>query len=203
MTPASTVPLASRLISSAQSREDDATGLRELTTGLARGDDAAWARFDREHGPAMLRQLLALTRGDFDLAKEAQQRAYLRVARHVRPCDSLPAFRSWLRTVARTALLDCWRRRRSFTDLLLRRQQQPPELDDPAGDDRLIAALESGLAVLAPADRELLEAKYLRGASVAALAGAAGISVKAAESRLTRAREALRRTLLDVLSRHE
>ncbi|HYC72889.1 MAG TPA: sigma-70 family RNA polymerase sigma factor [Opitutaceae bacterium] len=190
------------MIPSADTR-DAGADLSALTAALARGDDAAWARFDREFGPAMLRQLLAVTRGDFDLAKEAQQRAYLRIARHVRPCESLPMFRVWIRTVARTALLDCWRRRRSFLDLLQRRRQQPPELDDPAADDRLTAALDAALVALAPADRLLLEEKYLAGATVAALAVRLELSAKAVESRLSRARGALRNELLAVLARHE
>ena len=75
--------------------------LRELTSGLARGDDTAWTQFHRDYGPGIFRQLLAETRGDHDLASEALQQTYLRVARHARPCDSAPMFAGWLRLVAR------------------------------------------------------------------------------------------------------
>ena len=194
---------ASRLIPSAQPREDVGGDLRALTDALARGDDGAWIRFDREFGPAIFRQLVALTRGDFDLAKEAQQQAYLRVARHVRACDSRPMFAAWLRTVARTALLDCWRRRRSFADLLFRRSQQPPELDEPGADDRLSVALGRALEALTTADRDLLTAKYLDGLEVVTIAARLELTPKAVESRLTRARLALRREILAALSRHE
>ncbi|MBP6507638.1 MAG: sigma-70 family RNA polymerase sigma factor [Opitutaceae bacterium] len=182
---------------------DPAADLRALTRALARGDDIAWAQFHADYGPAIFRQLLALTRGDHDVAKEALQHTYLRVAKHLRPCDAEPMFKAWLRTVARTALLDCWRRRRTFKELLFRKQQEPPELADPAVDDRLMTALDTTIARLAPEDRALLEAKYFSGQDVRTLAESLAISPKATESRLTRARETLRRELLLELQRHE
>ena len=52
-------------------------------------------------------------------------------------------------------------------------------------------------------ERALLEAKYFAGSDVRSLAVTLGISAKAAESRLTRARAELRRQLIAELSRHE
>ena len=77
------------------------SALHALTSGLARGNDLAWIEFHRDYGPGIFRQLLAATRGDHDLAGEALQQTYLRIARHARPCDSAPMFATWLRTVAR------------------------------------------------------------------------------------------------------
>lgn len=187
--------LAPPLIPADASREA-AGDLRRLTEAMAHGDDAAWAEFNRLHGPVIFRQLLALTRGDDDLAKEALQQTYLRVAKHVRPCDTAPMFKSWLRTVARTALQDCWRRRRSFADLLFRRWQEPPELSNPEADDRLMTELDAALRRLHAEDQALLEAKYFSGLDVRTLAYNLRLSPKAIESRLTRARAALRRELL-------
>jgi len=192
-----------RLIPSEKQGDAAATELRRLTEALARGDDEAWSQFNQTYGPAVFRQLLALTRGDHALAQEALQQTYLRVAKHVRPCETEAMFTAWLRTVARSALLDCWRRRRSFTDLLFRKWQEPPELADPAGDDRLVAELDTALARLDPADRSLLESKYFSGLDVRTLAESLAITPKAVESRLTRARAALRRELLAALHRHE
>lgn len=185
------------------SREASAGDLRRMTTAMACGDDAAWADFNRIYGPAIFRHLLALTRGDDNLAKEALQQTYLRVARHVRTCEAEVMFRSWLRTVARTALLDCYRRRRSFADLIFRRQQQPPELADPAHDERLMTELDQALLRLDAGDQALLEAKYFAGLDVRTLANNLRLTPKAVESRLTRAREALRRELIAALQRHE
>jgi RNA polymerase sigma factor (sigma-70 family) len=176
--------------------------LHVLTTALARGDDVAWAQFHREYGPALFRQLLAATHGDHDLASEALQRAYLRLARHVRPCDSEPMFRGWLRLIARSALHDCWRRRRSFWQLLNRHAAEPPPGPNDAGalaeEERLQSALDAALAGLEPDDRALLEAKYFAGQNVRTIAEELGVSPKAVESRLTRARAELRRHLISL-----
>jgi len=188
-------------------RMHDATplpSLRKLTTALARGDDTAWLEFHRVFGPRLFRQLLAATRGDHDLASEALQQTYLRVARHARACDEEPVFLAWLRTVARSALNDCIRRRRSFWAMLQRRHADPSQQADATpDDDRLFVALDHALAALDVHDRSLLEAKYFAGANVRSLATRLTISEKAVESRLTRARAALRCGLLAALSHHE
>lgn len=203
MNPAVTATFPTRLIPAEAQGPAPARDLPRLTAAMARGEDEAWAEFNRTYGPAIFRQLLALTRGDHDLANDALQRTYLRVAKHVRPCESEPMFKAWLRTVARSALSDCWRRRRSFADLLFRRQQEPPELTDPTGDDRMMEELDAALARLAEAERSLLESKYLSGLDVRTLADRLAITPKAVESRLTRARESLRRELLAALQHHE
>jgi RNA polymerase sigma factor (sigma-70 family) len=194
--PANVLPLSSQ--------ESVSTGLHALTTALARGDDSAWTRFHRDFGPTIFRQLLGSTRGDHDLASEALQQTYLRVARHVRPCDSDTMFASWLRTVARSALHDCLRKRRSFWQLLQRRHADPSDKvsANVTDDDHTLATLDAALAKLPPDDRALLEAKYFSGADVRTLAGQLAISPKAAESRLTRARAELRR-LLETALRHD
>ena len=147
-------------------------------------------QFHREYGPAIFRQLLAAARGDHDLASEALQHAYLRIARHARPCDSDAQFASWLQLAARSALSDCRRRRRSYFDLLRRRAAEPTAWSDDDGP--LFAALDASLGALASEQRALLEAKYFRRESVQGIAARLGVTAKAVESRLTRARAELR-----------
>jgi RNA polymerase sigma-70 factor (ECF subfamily) len=178
--------------------------LRELTAGLARGDDAAWTRFHGEFGPGMFRHLLAATWGDYDLADEALQQAYLRIARHARVCGSAPMFSAWLRVVSHSALSDCRRRRRAFWSLLQRRGDEGH--DDPAStadETRLFAALDKVLAAIDPDDRALLEAKYYANRDVRTIAEGLSLSPKAVESRLARARTNVRRRLIALLPRHE
>lgn len=178
--------------------------LHTLTAALARGDDAAWLAFHRDFGPGLFRYLLAATHGDYDTASEALQQTYLRVARHARPCESQVQFESWLRLLARSALND-HRRRRSVWSRLLARPEAAPE--DPAADSahaqHIAAALESALAHLTAGDRALLEQKYYSGHDVRTLADKLGLTPKAVESRLTRARAELRRRLVAALAKHE
>lgn len=183
-----------------------ASALQELTTDLARGDDAAWAQFHRDYGPGIFRRLLAATHGDHDLASEALQQTYLRIARYARPCNIAPMFASWLRIVANSALNDCRRRRRTFWDLLRRNHAATAaefEPADAAGGDAVSDALDHALAQLAERDRALLEQKYFHGDDVRTLATRLDLSPKAVESRLTRARAELRRLLVASLKRHE
>ena len=54
--------------------------------------------------------------------------------------------------------------------------------------------VNAAMSQLPPHYREALEAKYVRGSSVRDIATALGLSEKAAESQLTRAREAFKAT---------
>lgn len=179
--------------------------LRELTAALARGDDPAWMEFHRDYGPGIFRYLLGGTRGDYDLAAEALQQTYLRVARYARPCESAAEFGGWLRTLASSALNDCRRRRRSFWLRFGHATDDAGEVaTNPTGSDaHVFVALDAALAQLAPEERALLEEKYFAGADVRSLAARADVTAKALESRLTRARAELRRHLTALLARHE
>jgi RNA polymerase sigma factor (sigma-70 family) len=204
VTPSATSSLSDPLLNARMESVAPPSPLLALTDGLARGDDAVWMQFHREYGPALFRQLLAATRGDHDLASEALQQTYLRIARHVRRCDNAAQFQSWMRVVARTALSDCRRRRTSFWRLLSRWHQDPTETGSSTRDEEEIeAVLAAELAALEPDNRALLEGKYFRGADVRTLADELGITPKAAESRLTRARAELRSRLIAVLNPHE
>ena len=201
--PASTA-LNSALLIARMEQAASPSRLRELTSALARGDDVAWAEFHRDYGPGLFRYLLGGARGDYDLAAEALQQTYLRVARYARPCDSVPMFGGWLRTLASSALNDCRRRRKSFWSLLSRPEAAVDESPvDSAMDDRTYAALDTALTQLEPGERELLEEKYFSGADVRSLATKLALTPKAVESRLTRARAELRRHLAAALAHHE
>ena len=179
--------------------------LRALTSALARGDDAAWMEFHRDFGPGLFRQLLAATQGDYALASEALQQTYLRVARNARACDSLPMFEAWLRVVGRSALSDCRRRRQTWWRRFAVREDDILAEKVSAADENeqaVLAHLDRAMTEIDPADRRLLEAKYLRGESIRSLAAQLTISEKAVESRLTRARATLRSRLLQTLQRH-
>lgn len=177
--------------------------LLELTAGLERGDDAAWVRFHRSYGPGIFRHLLTATRGDYDLASEALQNTYLKIARHARRCESEVQFGAWIRLVARSALSDCRSHRQSFF-ALLRRREADVTGDNPASVDlQQTALLDVALTRLNPDERALLEAKYFDGRDIRTLAAELGLTTKAVESRLTRARAALRDHLTSLLAHDE
>ncbi len=179
---------------------DSPSPLLALTTGLARGENRAWEQFHREYGPGIFRHLLALARGDADLADEALQQTYLRISRHARACDSAPMFGRWLRLVAQSAISDVRRGRHNFWQLLRRYHEDASETEAPREDeDRLQTALDQALLNLSPEDRSLLEAKYFEGRAVREIGENLSLSRKAVESRLTRARAALRHEIQSLL----
>lgn len=175
--------------------------LADLSRRMRQGDNAAWSSFHEQYGPLLFRILLAETRGDPHLAGEALQRAYLRVARHVRLCDSETMWVTWLRMVCRSALSDARRRERRFWDFFRSADVDAGSVPPlPTNDSELFASLDRALANLDPGMRQLLEWKYFLGESVVAIASRLQLTPKAVESRLTRARVELRRFMLSRLS---
>jgi RNA polymerase sigma factor (sigma-70 family) len=198
-----TKPFSFVLFAGTMEQTDPSSALSKLTAGLALGDDNAWGQFHRDYGPGLFRYLLASTRGDHDLATEALQQTYLRVARNARPCNSPSMFASWLRVVARSALSDSRRRRVSFWNLLRRRYEEPADISSPAEEEQTLTALDAAMVHLSADDRRLLEDKYLAGLSVRTLGEKLSLSTKAVESRLVRARATLRQHLLARLKHHD
>ncbi|HLP10191.1 MAG TPA: RNA polymerase sigma factor [Opitutaceae bacterium] len=178
-----------------ESPDEESRALHAMTTGMQQGSNAAWQQFHESCGPRLFRHLLAVTRGDAHLAAEALQHAYLRIGRHVRPCAEPLMWRSWTRRVATSALTDLQRREGRLAAFLRRWREEPLELAEEGvtvDDDGMLSRIEESLTRIDPAARALLEAKYLRAETVETIAARLGLSVKATESRLTRARSALR-----------
>lgn len=137
--------------------------------------------------------------GDRALAEDTVQDTWMRALdawqRRGVPDEPL----AWLQHVARNVLASYYRRAR-------------PQLVDPAAldldDDRFspetpdsVALVSWGLARLRRSQAELLEAFYFDGCSTAEIAATRGLSTRAVEGRLRRARNKLRRKLNRVLQR--
>jgi|SRR6185295_3756270 len=178
----------------------------ELVKRLLRGDARGFDEFFNEYYPKLYRFALRRMPADSAGAEDVAQ------ATLCRALDSLPGFRgeaalfTWLCTLCRRELSQRWR------DAGARASPVPLAEDDP----QVRAALESLFASepddpLAAAQRDdtrqairtvldylpapygdVLEWKYLRDLSLNEIARRLGRSPKAAESLLTRAREAFR-----------
>lgn len=160
----------------------------------ARGDRNAFAVLIQRHQ----RLVLAIAYrylGDRDEAQDTAQEVFLRLwdaARRYRPDRPLQAY---LRTLTVNFCLD---HRRKAKPLLLADPDRRPGGHDPHAlveegerDAALLAALDS----LAPAQRMALVLFHFEGLSVHETASLLGVSPKAAESLLSRARAALRSRL--------
>ena len=184
----------------AEGRTNQATTsfIASLTRRLAAGEDDAFRQFQALYFDRLYRFLLVVAHGDETQAREALQETLMRVARHARPFEGEDAFWHWLKAIGRNAARDAARSRRRYLSLLERftSQSEPPSVGQ---DDALASALEESIGELEPADRILIEGKYLEGQTVRELSAQAGLSEKAVESRLLRLRRRLRECILKKL----
>ena len=135
--------------------------------------------------------------GDRELAEDVCQEAWLRAVREwrVKGVPDIPI--AWLTTVARNLIVDQLRRREyvplesvSAQDVLT-----AVEDDDVSDSTAIVSALTNALARLPKAEAELLESFHFERNKMSQLATSYGVSERAIEGRLRRARERLRREL--------
>ncbi len=129
--------------------------------------------------------------GDRDLAEDVTQETWLRAIRAWRGSGLPDRPAAWLTTTARNILRNHFRthRRRPPHQQLDETMLAAP---DPTDGDALRSSLRGALARLPGATSRLLEAFHFRRQSVAAIAAEYGLSERAVEGRLRRARQKLR-----------
>ncbi len=156
----------------------------------------------------LYRFILVRVGGDREVADELLQQTCYVAARHRRlPADD-DAIERWLRGVARNLIREHWRRakklsnRISLEDAALSRQlvddmesrPLPPEV---LIKDELVIQLQLAITSLPAAEQRLVFAFYFDGRSYAEIANDLGVTAKAVEARLYRARTRLRAVLRD------
>ena len=178
------------------------------------GDEAAFrGLFDRAF-PRLYRHALARLGGDVEAARDVVQQAFCRAIERLDRYRGEAALYTWLFQVLRSALADHYRvlgrERRAVTPLeelpqvraVLETLAAPPASEPETG----LWRLEIGRLVQATVDAlpdhyaDVLEWKYVEGCPVRGIAERLGVSDKAAESLLTRAREAFRAAITDMAS---
>ncbi len=174
-------------------REDDRPGLDAVFDRCARG---------------LYRFIIIRVAGDSHLADDLMQQLWLRATRRG---SSVPAdeLEFWLRAVARNLVHDHWRKAaRRPAHLPMSDPALAAELSERLVTEELPAAVldrreASDLLLLAVTElrddeQSLIVEHYFRGASQAELACKLGISDRAVEGRLYRARQSLRASLQDL-----
>jgi RNA polymerase sigma factor (sigma-70 family) len=177
----------------------DVTG---LTARMSRGDEAAFHEFYKLYCNRLLRYLFVVAGGQEEIAREALQLSFVRVARHVRRFDSEAAFWNWLAMLARNCVVDEIRKRNRYQGLLSRLFRQRPanaDLKSIDADARFAELVQDGLASLPNDERILLERKYFEGEAMRQLADEWQMTEKAMESHLLRVRRKLKNAVLDRL----
>lgn len=164
--------------------EDEA----DLVWRAQAGDRAAFGELTERHQRTVFRFLVGYV-ADHHAAEELTQETLLRAFRRIRDLEEADRARAWFVAIARNLARRWLRRRRPAPEPL--EADTPALAPDPAPDERAATAMRA-LALLRPADREVLVLFELEGLSHARIAAITGDSESALRNRLMRARRRLR-----------
>jgi RNA polymerase sigma-70 factor (ECF subfamily) len=178
---------------------------RGLVDRLLAGDEAAFSQFFDRYAPGLFRFALIRLNGDGDAAEEVVQATFAQAIRKLSTYRAEAALFTWLCTFCRHELSAHYQRAH-------RRVPQLPLLEDMPEVKAALESLASGvdgpdeqlakhqtaalvritLDALPPHYANALEWKYLHDLPLREIATRLGVTTKAAESLLTRARDAFR-----------
>lgn len=188
--------------SSAAKWSDADTGLTELVTKSAAGDEFAFAQlYDCTN--QIIYGLALRILGDSSAAEDVTMEVYLQVWRTASRYDSQRGtVTSWLVTLVRSRALDCLRSRRARRANLEENVDDVPNLHDSRPTPEL-ASLEAGrsrivqkaMADLAPDQRQAIELAYFSGLSHAEMAERTGLPLGTVKTRIRLGMIHLRRLL--------
>ncbi len=135
--------------------------------------------------------------GDRTLAEDVTQEAWLRAVREWRRKGPPDRPLAWLTTVARNLLVSYYRRKKPSQLDSVSAAETLPALDDgnAARSEEIATAVGHAMSRLPDSEAQLIEAFHFENRRVAQIAEGAGISERAVEGRLRRARERLKREL--------
>lgn len=173
---------------------------RRLLRGMAKGDRSAFDLFVETYTPALLRYAHGHLSGHEQAVPDVVQSTLATAVERLDSFRGEGALGAWLISICRFKIGTYFRRRQV-------RDRWAPDgpvdletVEDPEGSpmealgrSRRRATVHSTLDLLTPPYGDILEWKYIEELSVKEIAGRLDVSPKAAESKLTRAREAFRK----------
>jgi RNA polymerase sigma-70 factor (ECF subfamily) len=177
---------------------------RALVRKIRNGNPQAFDEFFREYFPRLYRFTLTRVNGDASIAEEVVQRTMCLVVRKLHSYRGEALLFTWLCQICRNEMSSLFRERRMDSS------NDTPLEDNPAvqaalaslsldigpeksqSDDEVARFVRVTLEYLPTRYARALEMKYIQGCSVDEIGESLNISSKAAESVLSRARDAFR-----------
>lgn len=172
-----------------------------LITRSQRGDLEAFDRLVAAHEDHIYHAAYRIT-GNAEDARDAAQETFLKAFRALPRYRHEAAFSTWLHRIAVNASLDIVRRRPQVPPLSLEDVALPAASGNPEPEverSELQRRVHQGLARLAPDHRVIVVLRDLQGLAYEEIAEVLRIPIGTVRSRLSRAREALRALLTDLV----
>ena len=186
---------------------------RQLARQILAGDERAFRQLFDSFFPRLYRFALVRLRGDHDAADEVVQRTFCKAVERLDTYRGEAALYTWFCQICRNTLIDHCRRRgadarhvtpledvpdlRAVLDAIAAPAVERPEV--AAWQDDMRRLIQATVDVLPTRYGDVLEWKYIDGLPVQEIARRLAIGPKAAESLLTRAREAFRAAMLEMV----
>jgi len=162
-----------------------------MNTSMAMTTEKVWEEFHPKLKQFVLRRI-----PDEQSSEDVLQDVFLKIHTHIDTLHNEEKLQSWIYQIARNAIADYYREHRATLAL-----SEMPVLTEEAGDDDVIKELIPSIKVMVdslPADyREALYLTEYQGLTQRELAERLGLSFSGAKSRVQRAREKLKKMLLD------
>jgi len=174
---------------------------RFLVARLLRGDENAFAEFFEASFAPLFRFALPRAGGDAGLAEEIVQTTLVRAVRKLATYRGEAALLTWLTTICRRELATHYEKQKKVPPMIDLSEELPEvraALDSLGAAESDVRRREVARLVQVVLDRlpsrygDALEWKYIDGLTVVEIAERLGLAPKAAESVLTRARNAFR-----------
>lgn len=161
-----------------------------LVISAQAGNEKAFGFLFRHYHKPLLRFAYGLGR-DRQLAQDAVQEAWIRIAGTLRRLDDPRAFRSWIYRAVRWRVLDLLKKPR-VPLVSLDESMTAQTVSDPPPDSAAAEALRGMMAKLPGIDRQALHLFYLQEMKIAEIAVVLEIPPGTVKSRLNRARTRLK-----------
>jgi RNA polymerase sigma-70 factor, ECF subfamily len=183
-----------------------------LTRQILGGDEQAFRRLFDSFFPRLYRFALVRLRGDHDAASEVVQLTFCKAIERLDSYRGEAALYTWFCQICRNTLVDHCRSRGAAARHLVPLEEEPelravidaitaPAVERPevaVWQDDVRRLIQATMDVLPDRYGDVLEWKYVDGLAVQEIAQRLAIGPKAAESLLTRAREAFRAAMLEM-----
>ena len=175
--------------------------LSRMTKQMSRQNEAAYREFFNLYYKRLWAYLITVSKGNFNDVEEAVQLTLIRVVKNIRAFEREDVFWNWLTRLAKSAYIDCYRKQSTFQKLVSSFRQYRENSDSYQTSTSTEICIEQALNRLDSANQQLIRWKYFDNWSYDAIADELGVSSKAIESRLGRARKKLKQLILE-LARH-